>query len=96
MAKDKQKPLKLKLKLLPLKDQCSGNVGYLSGISPLAYRAGMQIRAFGSHSQTRSMGGAARIVFLIYFNFLLIKFGLNDLVQTTVVTIPRWCATLIP
>lgn len=56
----------------------------------------MQIRAFGSHSQTRSMGGVARIVFLIYFNFLLIKFGLNDLVQTTVVLIPQWCTTLIP
>ena len=42
------------------------------------------------------MGGADRIVFLIYFNFLLIKFGLNDLVQTTVVIIPPWCATLIP
>lgn len=42
------------------------------------------------------MGGVARIVFLIYFNFLLIKFGLNDLVQTTVVLIPQWCATLIP
>ena len=56
----------------------------------------MQIRAFGSHSQTRSKGGADRIVFLIYFNFLLIKFGLNDLIQTTVVIIPRWCASLIP
>lgn len=88
MAKDKQKPLKLKLKLLPLKDQRSRNVGYLSGISPLAFCVGMQIRAFGSYSQTRSMGDAAQIVFLIYFNFLLIKFGLNDLVQTTVVTIP--------
>lgn len=67
MAKDKQKLLKLKLKLPPLKDQCVGNEGYQSGIIPLAFGAWMQMSAFGTHSQTPTklqLGGAAGILFL--------------------------------
>ena len=34
-------------------------------------------------------------IIAVYFYFLRIKFGLNDLIQITLVTTPQWCVTLI-